>query len=208
MLRFFAALLTAILSFVVALFVAALLGALLPEKAANVTAPLAFVIVPIAAFALVYRLIPKGRRTLRGEVEARQQQAIARRLPQKALTIAGGGEGVWQTETWRVTGGDTPAINVLENGAWTTVFQARFHPGEEGQWVPSKVTRDWTMTPRRPIQKHQNPHTIHSTKRGGRPDRWEVLVYRPGPWEEALDDHVRAAEDAALARDRDRMGLS
>jgi hypothetical protein len=207
MLRFFAALLAAVLSFVVGLLVAGLLGALLPQKAASVVAPLAFVMIPIAAFVVVYRWVPRSRRALRGDVKERQQLALSRRLPEKAMTLAHGGEGVWQTATWRATGGNRPSIEVLENGAWTTVFEAQFDPGEPGQWVPSKITRDWHWAPLTEIAAYRNAHTIHSRLMGGRRSRWEVLVYRSGPWEEELEDQLRAAEDAALARDRDRMGL-
>jgi hypothetical protein len=207
MLRFFAALGAALVSFVPALFIAAALSLVFPSRVQNVVAPVVFVAVPILAFAFVYRLVPRSRRALRADVKERQQLAIARGLPAKAQTIAGGGDGVWQTDRWRVTGGDTPSIAILENGAWTTVFQAKFHQGEPGQWVTTKITRDYPFVPRGPMRSYQDPHTVHSEKRGGRKPRWEVLVYLSGPWEDELDEQLRAAEDAALARDRARMGL-
>ena len=208
MLRFFAALGAAIVSFVPALFAAAALSLVLPPGAQDAAAPVVFVAVPILAFAFVYRLVPRSRRALRADVAERQQLAIARGLPGKARTIADGGNGVWQTDRWRVTGGDTPSIAILENGAWTTVFQARFHKGEPGQWVTTKITRDYPFVPRGAIRTYQDPHTVHSEKRGGRRSEWEVLVYLSGPWEDELDEQLRVAEDAALARDRARMGLS
>jgi membrane protein implicated in regulation of membrane protease activity len=192
MLRFFAALLAAIVSFAVALIAAGVVGMVLPQKAASVAATIVFVAVPIVTFIVVYRFVPRGRRALRAEVEERQQLAIDRRIPEKARTIADGGEGIWQTDTWRVTDGDTPSIQVVENGAWTTVFQARFIPEEKGQWVPWRIYSNGRVS---------------STREGKRHARWEILVYRSGPWEEQLDAHVRAAEDAALARDRERMGI-
>ena len=48
-------------------------------------------------------------------------------------------------------------------------------------------------------------------RREGRtsPSRWEIAgVYRSGPWENELEDQVRAAQEAALTRDRERMGLT
>lgn len=208
MLRFFAALVAALVAFVPAVIVVAVLGSVLAPRTADALAPLVFVAVPIAAFVVVYRWIPRSRRELSAEVEERRRLAISRGIPEKAQTIAEGGEGVWQTDTWRVTGGTTPSIAILENGAWTTVFQAKFHARKYGQWVPTKVTRDYPYLPRSTAQAYRDPHTVHSAEMGGTPSRWDILVYRSGPWEDELDAHVRAAEDATLARERARMGLT
>lgn len=35
-----------------------------------------------------------------------------------------------------------------------------------------------------------------------------LAIAHGGPWEEELDEQLRAAEDVALARERDRMGLT
>ena len=191
--RFLYALLAAILSLVLALVVVAALSLVMRDQPLRVVTAVCFTLCPILAFVWVYRIARKRKAGLHEEVEERRRLALSRRLPQKALAIAKGGDGVWQTGTWRVTGGDTPAIEVVQDGAWTTVFQARFHPGREGQWVPDRIRASGRIT---------------STELGERREWWEVLVYRSGPWEEELDDQLRAAEEAALARERDRMGLT
>lgn len=187
------ALLAAILSLVLALVVVAGLSLVMQDEPLLVATAVCFTAFPFLAFVWVYWIARKRNAGLHEEVEERRRLALSRRLPEKALAIAQGGEGAWQTATWRVTGGGTPAIAVLQDGAWTTVFQARFHPGREGQWVPSRIWESgW----------------ISSTQKGDRAEWWEILVYRSGPWEEELDEQVRAAEDASLARERDRMGLT
>jgi hypothetical protein len=192
-LRFFAALLAAIVSLVLAVVVAAVVSESVPRDAASVAAVIAFIAVPIVTFVLVYRAIPRSRRALRAEVRERQEQAIDRGIPEKAAILAHGGEGLWQEGTLRVTGGPVVTIDIVVNATWTTVFQARFHPEKEGQYVPWFLHKSGWVT---------------TTRRGNRPARWEVLMYRSGPWEDELDAQVRAAEEATLARDRERMGLA
>ena len=201
--RCLGAVVAAILSLLLVLVVVAVLASTrVRDETAAVVTTICFFAIPLIAFALVYRAIPPGRNATERAIERRRRLAISRRIPEKAQTIARGGDGVWQTDTWRVTGGDTPTIQVVENGAWETVFEARFHPGREGQWVPVRIRKD-VFSP-----DSLDARTVHSETRGGRPARWEILVYRSGPWEDELDDQVRAAEEAALARDRERMGLT
>ncbi|HEX6086327.1 MAG TPA: hypothetical protein VF266_17490 [Thermoanaerobaculia bacterium] len=191
--RFLYALVAAVLSLVLALVVVAALSLVMRDRPLMVATAVCFTLFPLLAFVWVYRVARKSKAALREEVEERRRLALARRLPKKALAIADGGEGVWLTDRWRVTGGATPTIEVVQDGQWMTVFQARFHPGREGQWVPAQIRESGRIT---------------STEEGERAASWEVLVYRPGPWEEELDEQVRAAEEAALARERDRMGLT
>jgi hypothetical protein len=164
-----------------------------------------FLWLPPAVFVLAFVLSYRASRNvpLYVRIFGRKMKAVVRALPQQALIIAEGGEnGVWQTNRWRVTGGSEPTIAIFENGAWKTVFQARFEPGTPGQWVPRKITRD-------PFTTDQvDSRTVHSTNVGGRASRWEIVIYRPGRWEKELDDVVRDAKEAALARERDRFGLT
>lgn len=164
-----------------------------------------FLWLPLAVFVIAFVVSYRASRDvpLHVRIFGRKMQAVVRALPQKALIIAEGGEnGVWETDRWRVTGGNEPTIAIFENGAWRTVFQARYEPGTPGQWVPRRITRDFLTT------DDVDARTVHSTNVGGRAPRWEIVIYRPGRWEKELDDVVRAAKEASLARERDRFGLT
>lgn len=111
------ALLAAILSLVLALVVVAGLSLVMRDEPLLVVTAVCFTLFPILAFVWVYWIARKRNAGLHEEVEERRRLALSRRLPEKALAIAQGGDGVWLTDGWRVTGGNTPTIEVVGRGA-------------------------------------------------------------------------------------------
>jgi hypothetical protein len=210
--RLLAGLAAAALGAVVGLVIGAVLSALLPETVAQVGGTIFMILLPIVAFVWTYRRLQtdgERRRQAAGEIADRKEDAIDRKIAQKAQAIARGlaQGGTWQSATLRVTGGDSPSIDALQDGEWATVFAARYHPGKEGQVVPSSIQVERppfvTPTPKwyRPTWK------ISSRTVGDRPAYWEVLAYRPGAWEDELDPLVEAAEKAAFENEKSRFGV-
>jgi hypothetical protein len=196
---------------VVALVMAAILGALLPEGAAQVSGTILMVLLPVVAFVWTYRRLEgekERRRRLGKEIGERKDEAVERKIPEKAQTIARGlaQGGTWQSATLRITGGDSPRIDAIQAGTWITVFAARFHPGTQGQVVPAGI-----RPPRPPLtapSKWYRPAwTIETRTVGNRAAFWEILAYQPGPWEGELDPLVDAAERAAFEAEKGRFGL-
>jgi len=164
-----------------------------------------FLWLPLVAFVVVLVVSYRAGRNvpLYMRIFGRKMKALVHSLPMKAQTVAESGEGgVWQSNRWRVTGGSEAKIEILENGAWTTVFHALFERATPGQWVPAKITRD-AFTP-----GWIDSRTVHSEQAGGRAPHWEIVVYRPGPWEKELDELFDAAKQKNLAREQDRFGLT
>lgn len=213
LLRLLAGLAAALVGFVVAFVVAAALGILLPESVVPLITALTMILGPVVAFIWTYRRLKtegERRREVTGEIEDRKEEAIDREIAQKAQTIARGlaQGGTWQSATLRVTGGDSPSIDAVQDGQWVTVFAARYHPGQEGQVVPSSIRapRPPLVTP--PPKWYRPSWTISTRTVGGRAARWEILVYRPGPWEDELDPLVEAADKAAFEDEKSRFGLT
>ena len=212
LLRVFAGLGAAAVGALVALVMAAILGALLPEGAAQVGGAILMIVLPVVAFVWTYRRLEterERRRQVGREIEDRKDEALDRKIAQKAQAIARGlaKGGTWQTATLRVTGGDSPSIDVLQDGNWITVFAAHFHSGKEGQVVPSgiRAPRPPLVTP--PPKWYRPTWTISTRTVGAQPASWEILAYQPGPWEDELDPLVEAAEKAAFEAERSRFGL-
>lgn len=211
-LRVFAGLGAAGVGALIALVLAAVLGALLPEAAAQVGGTLLMIVLPVFAFVWTYRRLEterERRRQVAREIEDRKEEALDRKIAQKAQAIAQGlaPGGTWQAATLRVTGGDSPSIDALQNGNWITVFAARYHPGKTGQVVPSgiRAPRPPLVTP--PPKWYRPTWTITSRTVGAVPASWEILAYQPGPWEDELDPLVEAAEKAAFEAEKNRFGL-
>jgi hypothetical protein len=203
LIRLIAGLAAAAVAVGAALVVSAALAALLPARAGQGAGILLLVLAPVLAFVWVYRRLEgKGarRRRLLREVAERQEQALERELPQKARAIAAGlGQGgTWQSAALRITGGDTPHIDALQDGRWITVFAARFQPAVAGQVVPATI---------RPHAFLSRWFSIDSRAVGARPASWDVLAYLPGAWEDGLEALVEEAEKARLAAETARFGL-
>ncbi len=210
--RIFAGLAAAAVGAVVGLVIGAVLAAVLPEAAAQVGGTIFMIVLPILAFIWTYRRLEtqgERRRQAVRDIKDRKEEALDRKIAQKAQAIARGFAqgGTWQSATLRVTGGDSPSIDALQDGNWVTVFAARYHPGKEGQIVPSSIQVERpplvTPTPKwyRPTWK------ISSRTVGDRPASWEVLAYRPGPWEDELGPLVEAADKAAFEDEKSRFGV-
>ncbi len=171
---------------------------------------IALLIVPITTFILSFRAsnTEKYRRGVTEKaIEKAKREAVKKELPEKAQAIAHGYApgGTWDAGFMRVTGGDTPRIELPAQGQWVTVFAAVYHPGKEGQIVPYEIEKKpWVSDWRR---ANYDPHVVHTTEVGGHPAWWEVQVYLPGDWEDSLDQLVDAAKSAALAREQARFGV-
>jgi hypothetical protein len=197
---------------VVALVMAAILGALLPEGAAQVSGTILMVLLPVVAFIWTYRRLEtekERRRQVGREIEDRKEDAAERKIAEKAQAIARGlapDTGTCQSATLRVTGGSSPSIDALQDGNWVTVFAARYHPGKEGQVVQSGI-----KAPRVPLTTppkwYRPTWTVTTRTVGAQAAWWEILAYKPGPWENELDPLVEAAEKATFEAEKGRFGL-
>lgn len=211
--RLFLGLAAALVGFGVAFVVAAALGLLLPEGAVPLITTLTLIVLPVVAFIWTYRRLKtegERRREVAGEIEDRKEEALDRKIVEKAQAIARGlapDTGTCQSATLRVTGGSSPSIDALQDGQWVTVFAARYHPGKEGQVVPSGI-----RAPRVPLttpSKWYRPvWTISTRTVGAEAAWWEILAYKPGPWEDELDPLVEAAEKAAFEDEKNRFGVT
>jgi hypothetical protein len=196
---------------VVALVMAAALGALLPEGAAQMSGTILMVLLPVVAFLWVYRRLEgerARRRRFSREIEDRKDDALDRKIAEKAQAIAQGlaQGGTWQSATLRITGGSSTSIDALQNGDWVTVFAARFHSGKEGQVVPAAI-RPPRPTLTNPSKWYRPAWTVETRTVGNQAAHWEILAYQPGPWEDELDPLVEAAERAAFQAEKGRFGL-
>lgn len=199
LLRLLAGLLAAGVAAVAALVMAAALTALLPEQAGQAIGVFLMVLMPIVAFVWIFRRMEPERRRIRREIRIRQQQALDREIGPKAqsIAVALGQEGVYQSATLRITGGNTPRIEVPQDSGWATVFAARHYlpvAGDKVHWVE--------RSPR-----HPRWFRIYSWTVGGRPATWTIESYVPGPWEDELDVLVKAAKAASFENEKDRFGL-
>lgn len=209
--RLLVGLAAAAVGFVAAFVMAAVLGMLLPEGIAQVSGTMVLVLLPVVAFVWTYRRLEgerERRRRLGKEIAERKEEAVEREIPEKARTIARGlaQGGTWQSATLRITGGDSPQIDALQDDNWVTVFAARFHPGKEGQVVPAGI-----RPPRPPLTTrpkwYRPAWTIETRTVGGQAAFWEILAYLPGPWEDELGPLVEAAERAGFEAEKGRFGL-
>lgn len=189
------------------------LGTLFSAKAAEVCGTIFMILVPIYAFVWTYRRLEtegERRRKAEREIEERKDDALDRKIAQKAQTIARGlapNTGTCQSATLRVTGGSAPSIDSLQDGNWVNVFAAQYHPGKDGQVVPSGI-----QAPRPPLvtptpKWYRPTWTVKTRTVGAQAAWWEILAYKPGPWEDELDPLVEAAEKAAFDAEKSRFGL-
>jgi hypothetical protein len=192
--------------------IGATLGTLFSAKAGEVGGIIFMILTPIYAFVWTYRRLEtdgERRRKVEREIEDRKDDALDRKIAEKAQAIARGfapDTGTCQSATLRVTGGSSPSIDALQDGQWVNVFAARYHPGKEGQVVPSGIKAP--RVPLTPPSKWYRPTwTVTTRTVGGQAAWWEILAYKPGPWEEELDPLLEAAEKAALEAEKNRFGL-
>lgn len=213
LIRFLIGLAAAAVGAFVGLVIAAAIANLLPEGAAQVLSAIPLIVVPIYAFLWTFRRLEtegERRRKVEGEIEDRKDDALDRKIAQKAQAIARGlapDTGTCQSATLRVTGGSSPSIDALQDGNWVNVFAARYHPGKEGQVVPSGI-----QAPRPPLvtptpKWYRPTWTVKTRTVGAQAAWWEILAYKPGLWEDELDPLVEAAEKAALDAEKGRFGL-
>lgn len=196
----------------VGLVIGAVLGTLLPDSVAGVGGAIPMIVLPIFSFIWAFRRLEtqgEGRRKVEREIEDRKDDALDRKIAQKAQTIARGlapDTGTCQSATLRVTGGSSPSIDALLDGNWVNVFAARYHPGKEGQVVPSGI-----QAPRPPLvtppKWYRPTWTVTTRTVGAQVSWWEILTYKPGPWEDELDPLVEAAEKAAFEAEKSRFGV-
>ncbi|MES1244879.1 MAG: hypothetical protein ABUT39_24945 [Acidobacteriota bacterium] len=212
LLRLLAGLAAAAIGVFVGLAIAAALANLLPEGAAQVLSAIPLIGVPAYAFVWTFRRLETAgerRRKVEGEIEDRKDDALDRKIAEKAQAIARGlapDTGTCQSATLRVTGGSSPSIDALQDGNWVTVFAARYHPGKEGQVVPSGI-REPRIPAVTPPKWYRPTWTVLTRTVGAKAAWWEILAYRPGPWEDELDPLVEAAGKAAFEAEKGRFGL-
>jgi hypothetical protein len=157
------------------------------------------------AFVWMFRRLGRGKLAqwrVESQIASRRAQAVRRDISPRARLVAlvlGGGSHA--TATLRAAWDDSRnlvSVDAAEEGAWRTVFTARFHPEVAGQVVPGEI---------RPHLIHKDRSSISTRRVAHESAWWEVLAYLPGDWEEELNRLWEAAKEARTEQEKDRFGL-